>query len=156
MYQIKLPNGDTLRTNQVAFSEGFEHNFPSRDCGDISITSTDGADYHLTGRDCIPWDRMDTIIDFINEAAGEHALDVDIPDVAKQYIYKINSEGRRIRTQSELAQINYALDRLHGELRHILVNFDWSDFPLVISQEFELIVTHESATDGGVIAKEEC
>lgn len=155
MYNIKTSNGTIIRTDQVSVSQGMEHSFPSVDCGDVEVIDNQGMSHHLVGKDSIPWDRIDTIVDFINEAAIEPALDTRVPDVARRWIMRVNDNGKPVRTQTELAQIIGAMDRLQDELKHVLVNFDWDDFPAVNPDEFELKVYHDSIDDEGVIAPED-
>lgn len=143
MYRIKISTGEKLRIDQLRLAHGTEHNSPSVDCGDIEVLDENDCGYYLAGKDTIPWDRVDTIVNFINESICEPALDTEVPDAARLYVQKLDENGIPIRTQEEISQINAALDRLQDECKHVLINFDWSDFPTVDDSEFEIVVNHD-------------
>ena len=156
MYKIKISTGEKIHGSTVMLAQGIEHKPLSVDCGDICITVQGGDEFHLSGKDSIRWDIMDEIIDFINEIATKPGFDGRVPDVARQYIERYSEDsGQRIRTQEEVSQIEQAMDRLRDECHHVLVNFDWADFPAVDPEEFELAVYHESCDDDGIVAPED-
>ena len=155
-YKIKVNTGEKVHGSDVLLAEGFEHNYPSPDKGDIAIVVEGGDEFHLAGKDAIAWQQVDEIIDFINEIATKPGFAGRVPDSARPYVERFSDDsGKRIRTQEEIMQIDAAMDRLQDKLKHVLTNFDWSDFPAVDKSEFELKVYHDSVDDGGIIAPED-
>ena len=141
MYKVKIAIGGDIHIDDILRAEGFEHKSLSPDCGDISVYTLKGLSFCLAGKDCIPWDKMDDIIDFINEIAVESTLDIEIPDVAKPYVYRIDDNSELSTKKRE--EIVHVIDRLNGEFQHVLDAFDWTEFPNIDRDELLVTVQHK-------------
>ena len=93
MYKVKIHTGEKINASQIILAEGMEHGFPSVSCGDVCITVEGGEEFHLRGRDLIPSDRVDAIIDFINEIATTPGFAGRVPDVARPYIERLSPDS---------------------------------------------------------------